>query len=205
MKHQAATGNSNDGIEVAMNGNRISQVTDSLHEPHQMDKTSLELVSAERSEGRATDTSSKKKTSPTDSSHTSDTTSAKTVITLYIFCFCDYLNWQCAAIWMFCSIFCSLFQTFICWHCDIIIVLFTVLIKKIVSLLSESRFDLYGALCLRIFFTAYRISKIKAKYMPCKFCKFILRKKNGGEIRRELGLLCLSIDRRRCKYATNWT
>lgn len=80
MKHQAATGNSNDGIEVAMNGNRISQVTDSLHEPHQMDKTSLELVSAERSEGRATDTSSKKKTSPTDSSHTSDTTSAKTEI-----------------------------------------------------------------------------------------------------------------------------
>ncbi|XP_019265494.1 PREDICTED: probable galacturonosyltransferase 4 isoform X2 [Nicotiana attenuata] len=77
MKHQAATGNSNDGIEVAMNGNRISQVTDSLHEPHQMDKTSLELVSAGRSESRATDTSSKKKTSPTDSSHTSDTTSAK--------------------------------------------------------------------------------------------------------------------------------
>ncbi|XP_016452929.2 putative galacturonosyltransferase 4 isoform X2 [Nicotiana tabacum] len=77
MKHQAATGNSNDGIEVAMNGNHISQVTDSLHEPHQMDKTSLELVSAGKSESRATETSSKKKTSPTDSSHTSDTTSAK--------------------------------------------------------------------------------------------------------------------------------
>jgi len=97
MKHQTATGSSNDGVEVAMNGSHISQVTDNLHEPQQTDKTSPKLVSAGKNESIAMETSSKKKTSPTDSNQTLDST--KTVTTLHIFCFCmTHFNFQSAAI-----------------------------------------------------------------------------------------------------------
>lgn len=99
MKHQTATGSSNDGVEVATNGSHISQVTDNLHEPQQTDKTSPILVSAGKNESRVMETSSKKKTSPTDSNHTLDSTSTKNVITLHIFCFCmTYLNFHSADI-----------------------------------------------------------------------------------------------------------
>ncbi|XP_055800756.1 probable galacturonosyltransferase 4 isoform X1 [Solanum dulcamara] len=80
MKHQTATGSSNDGVEVATNGSHISQVTDNLHEPQKTDKTSPKLVSAGKNESRVMETSSKKKTSPTDSNHTLDSTSTKNEI-----------------------------------------------------------------------------------------------------------------------------
>lgn len=80
MKHQTTTGSSNDGVEVAMNVNHISQVTDNLHEPQQTDKNSPELVSAGKNESRAMETSAKKKPSPTDPNHTLHSTSTKTEI-----------------------------------------------------------------------------------------------------------------------------
>lgn len=78
LKHQTATGSSNDGVEVAMNGNHISQVTDNLHEPQQTDKTSPKLVSAGKDESIAMETNSKKKTSSTDPNQTLDSTKTET-------------------------------------------------------------------------------------------------------------------------------
>ncbi|KAM3338469.1 putative galacturonosyltransferase 4 isoform X1 [Capsicum galapagoense] len=77
LKHHTVTGSSNDGVEVATNENHIIQVTDRLHEPQQTDKDSPKLVSAGKNESKAMETSSKKKTSPTDSNHTLDSTSMK--------------------------------------------------------------------------------------------------------------------------------
>ncbi|CAN4089951.1 unnamed protein product [Withania somnifera] len=80
MKHQTATGSSNDRMEVAMNGDHISQVIDGLHEPQQTDKHSPKLVSSGENESRAIETSSKKETSLTDSNHPLDSTSSKAEI-----------------------------------------------------------------------------------------------------------------------------